>query len=158
MLIKFLDGTTKEFANLSGADLSGADLRWADLSGADLSGADLINCKGFGQFIRCPQVGEFIGYKKLSGDLIATLLIPADAERVNCIGSFKCRASKVKVLSIHHKNNPDTPLTAGWSTHDPNFIYEVGREVVPYKYDPSYTTECSGGIHFFMTKLEAKEY
>src|SRR5580693_2471071 len=46
MLIKFLDGTSLEianlrYANLSGADLSGADLRYANLSGANLSGANL---------------------------------------------------------------------------------------------------------------------
>ena len=46
MLIKFIDGTSREIAdlrsaNLRGADLSGADLSDADLSRADLSGADL---------------------------------------------------------------------------------------------------------------------
>ena len=41
MRVKFLDGTTKEFSILSGADLKGAYLKVADLSGANLSGADL---------------------------------------------------------------------------------------------------------------------
>ena len=41
MLVKFIDGTEREIANLSGANLSSADLRGADLSGADLSGANL---------------------------------------------------------------------------------------------------------------------
>ena len=48
MIIKFLDGSKKEVADLRNADLrnadfSGADLRNADLSYADFSGADLRN-------------------------------------------------------------------------------------------------------------------
>ena len=41
MLIKFLDGTKKEFESLDYADLRGADLRGANLQCADLRGADL---------------------------------------------------------------------------------------------------------------------
>ena len=46
MLIRFLDGTSREVADLNSADLSsanlsGADLHDANLSGADLRGADL---------------------------------------------------------------------------------------------------------------------
>jgi uncharacterized protein YjbI with pentapeptide repeats len=41
MLIKFLDGTSREFADLRGAYLRGADLRGASLSGANLRDADL---------------------------------------------------------------------------------------------------------------------
>ena len=41
MLIKFKNGTTKEFQSLRGADLEGANLRDAYLECADLEGADL---------------------------------------------------------------------------------------------------------------------
>ncbi len=41
MLIKFLDGSQREIANLSGANLSGADLYGANLSGANLYNANL---------------------------------------------------------------------------------------------------------------------
>jgi uncharacterized protein YjbI with pentapeptide repeats len=40
--IKFLDGSTKEFYSLVGANLSGADLFGTNLSGANLFGANLI--------------------------------------------------------------------------------------------------------------------
>ena len=42
MMIKFLDGSTREIDIRPGADLRGANLRRANLSGADLSGANLI--------------------------------------------------------------------------------------------------------------------
>ena len=40
-IIKFLDGSVREFGSLQGADLRGANLWGADLYGADLYGADL---------------------------------------------------------------------------------------------------------------------
>ena len=41
MLVKFLDGTEKEFDTLRGANLQRADLWGADLWGANLQGANL---------------------------------------------------------------------------------------------------------------------
>ena len=41
MLIKFLDGSSREIADLRGADLRGANLRGVNLRGADLSDANL---------------------------------------------------------------------------------------------------------------------
>jgi hypothetical protein len=36
--------------------------------------------------------------------------------------------------------------------------YVVGETVVADKYDPNPRVECSGGIHFFMTRAEAEAY
>ena len=49
-IVKFKDGSVKEFETLRGADLQNAyfwraDLRGEDLRGADLRGADLRNAK-----------------------------------------------------------------------------------------------------------------
>ena len=65
-----------------------------------LSKTDIKDAKNLPAFLICPQEGELIVYKKLAGGVIAKLLIPADARRVNCIGSRKCRAEKVIVLGL----------------------------------------------------------
>jgi hypothetical protein len=174
MLIKFLDGTSREIADLSGAALYDADLRGADLSGADLhganlrdanlhgaylsgadlrsaalhganlGGADLQNTKGLEQQIILPA-GDLIGYKKLADGTIAVLHIPADAKRVNAYGSRKCRAEFAIVISGEGK-----------AKHN-GMPYAIGR-VTPDSYDPDPRVECSHGIHFFITREEAEAY
>ena len=79
--------------NLSGADLSGANLSGADLSGADLRGANLYGAKNaellLAQTSIVPEEGAFVGYKKLANGVIAKLVIPHDAKRLNAYGSRK---------------------------------------------------------------------
>ena len=92
-------------ADLSGADLNEttllteADLRGVNLSGANLSGANLIGVKDINYSINCPEKGSFIGFKKVSDNLIVELEITEDALRSSATGR-KCRCSKAKVLSI----------------------------------------------------------
>ena len=156
MLVKFLDGTSREvilkpYADLRGALLSGADLRSADLRGALLSGADLRGAKlryvkGLAQFMIVGE-GALIGYKKLKNRVIAKLRIPYSAARVNAYSSRKCRAAYVVVISGE-----------GVSQHDGVTKYAPGKRVRADKFDPDPRVECSGGIHFFLTEQEAKEY
>ena len=145
-------------ANLSGADLSGADLRSADLSGADLSGADLGEEKD--KIIErrqiCPQEGSFIAWKSLDGG-IAKLEIPADAKRLGGVVGRKCRAEFANVLAIFDRTGNETTGTLP-SKHDGRFLYAVGQTVKPDSFDPDAMIECSNGIHFFMTRIEAQEY
>ena len=163
MMIKFLDGSEREVdicpgANLSGANLSSADLYGADLTGAgliganlssaDLSSADLSGCLGLEQFVVAPQVGQFIGFKKVNG-VIVTLMIPADAKRVNAYGSRKCRAEFAYVLDREGKLLGEA--------HG-GFQYPLSGLVTPDSYDPDPRVECSHGIHFFITRQEAVEY
>ncbi len=140
-------------ANLSGADLSGADLSGADLSGANLSGADLsgANPVVLAKLRITPTEGAFVGWKKLQGGLIAKLVIPHDAERMNAYGLRKCRASKAFVHEIFG-------ATEGVGYYDNKTIYKTGCEVFPDKYDPDPRVECSHGIHFFITREEAEAY
>lgn len=169
MLIQFLDGSSREIANLQdanlrganlwGANLRGANLRGANLQdanlqdanlkdanlrGADLQGADLQGAKGLAQQVIVPK-GEIIGYKKLFGGVIATLRIPADAARVNAYGSRKCRAEFAYVVA-----------GSGQAVYN-GMPYQPGR-VVPDSYDPDPRVECSHGIHFFITREEAQDY
>ena len=128
----------------------------ANLADANLTSANLTDALGLGAYIRCPSKGTIVGYKKGAGGAIITLAIPASARRVNCIGSFKCRCDKAKVMSIVGENGLPQRSSASGSDHD--FIYTVGKTVKEPKYDPSDLVECSTGIHFFITRSEAEEY
>jgi hypothetical protein len=164
-------------ANLSGADLSRADLSVADLSHADLSCADLSDvnlsvadlsranlsrANLYGAkvellqikhlFWLLPEEGEIIGWKKCIEGIVK-LLIPSDAEKSCCTNSRKCRASKAKVLQILDFNN--NQISIAHSKHDSNFIYELGKIVIPNSFNSDFRNECSNGIHFFLTKQEA---
>ena len=88
-------------ADLRGADLSGADLSEADLSEADLSEADLSEAKNFSFPLGCPEVGEFVAFKKAANNMIVKLKIPASAKRSSAT-TRKCRCDKAIVLSIEN--------------------------------------------------------
>jgi len=175
-----LYGADLSGANLSGADLYGANLYRADLSGANLSGANLYRADLYGANLSganlyganlyradlyrakdaniifakqkiCPTEGAFVGWKKLRGDVIAKLVISHDAERMNSLGSRKCRASKVFVHEIFG-------ATEGYDQHTGKTLYKTNCVVVPDKFDPDVRVECSHGIHFFITREEAEAY
>ena len=146
-------------ANLSGANLNGANLNGADLGGADLRGADLrstdlsdiqISERTFGIVMNCPEEGSFIGYKKADGKIV-TLKILEDALRSSAT-TYKCRCSEALVLEI------EDGLTRVRSDHDPSFVYTVNEIVSVNNFDTNRWNECSTGIHFFTSKLMAKNY
>jgi hypothetical protein len=152
-----LRGADLRGADLRGADLWEADLRGANLQGANLQGANLQGAKGLGELVRCPA-GEITGYKK-AGKYIVVLTIPAEAKRVNCIGSNKCRCDTAKVVAISNLDGSKAEgVACVASSHDSKFLYELGQVVTAPDYNPSDRVECSGGIHFFMTRQEAEEY
>lgn len=102
----------------------------------------------------CPTEGAFIAYKALENNLLATLLIPKSAKRVNTIGR-KCRASEAKVLAIKDIAT-GAPVKSGYSKYNPKFEYKVGRTVRPASpLDENPAQVCTYGIHFFMTEEEA---
>ena len=159
----------KSGADLSGADLSGADLRGADLrganlrgaylsganlSGADLRGADLRDAKdadyAIAQTRILPDAGDVIGWKKCQGGVIVKLRIPEDSPRSHAFGR-KCRAKFADVLEIIGADEAK-------SSHDPKFIYLVGERVEAANWCEDWTRECAGGVHFFITKIEAERY
>ena len=150
-----LRGVDLRGANLRGANLHGADLQDANLRGANLQGANLVSAK-ISPHLIVPEIGSFIGYKKLFGGAIAELLILKTAKRMNSMVSRKCRASKVKVLSITDKNG--IPIDSVIGLHDKSFKYTVGAIIQPDSYDSDVRTECTNGIHFFITRKEAEDY
>ena len=162
-----LSGANLSGANLSGADLYGANLSGADLSGANLSGANLSRADLYGANLSgalnastafamtsiTPQ-GDLIGWKKCrtidNGYCIVKLNIPMDAKRSNASGR-KCRAEWAEVLEVDGAK-------IGLSNMDRSFKYEVGKKVVPDRWDDNRWEECSSGIHFFITREEAEAY
>ena len=141
-------------ANLRHADLIHADLRYANLSNADLKEIKYDNNTYFIQ-LQCPEEGSFIGYKKADNKIVK-LLITEDAKRSSAT-SRKCRCSKAKVLIITSLDGKEEYNEVA-SNRDKNFIYKVGEIVEVRDFDENRWSECSTGIHFFITRDEAVNY
>ena len=159
-----LSGADLRGANIYRANLCGADLSRADLSGANLSGADLseaeIELELINKFyhICCPEVGSFIAWKKVRGNLIVKLEVTETAKRSSALGR-KCRCSEAKVLDIQNLDGTSVDdVTVAYSMHDSNFAYRVGETVRVDDFDEDRRNECAPGIHFFITRQEAVEY
>jgi len=144
-------------ADLSGAYLSGADLRGADLREADLRGADLREAYLRGADLREARLphfqiadGDLIGWGQ-KGLHIVKMRIPADAKRTASLVGRKCRAEWVEVLEIEGADECRSRGGVG-------SVYRVGETVRPDSYDDDIRIECTHGIHFFQTRLEAEEW
>ena len=144
-------------ANLSRADLSGANLSGANLSRANLSGA-----KGFDPdkyrhvFWIIPEVGAFTAWKKLSGDVIAQLEVPAEAKRVcNLLNPRKFRVEFAHVVALTKNGKA---VRSAKALHQKDFEYKAGEIVKPDSFDDSMLVDCSHGIHAFICKSEAEAW
>jgi hypothetical protein len=150
----YLSGADLRGADLSGAYLRGADLRGAHLRGAYLSGADLRGAKGAELAIASTRIlpdGDLIGWKKCREGVIVKLRIPADAKRSSAFGR-KCRAEYADVLEVF---GAELGVT---DAHGPKTEYRAGKRVTPDRFDDNWQEECSGGIHFYITRLEAESH
>jgi len=117
--------------------------------------------------LACPEIGSFIGFKlavKYDDDLckyyIVTLKIPEDARRTSAVGSIKCRCDKAEVMAIEQIDGKEDeePVTEVCSLRDLRFKYRLCETVTEPNYDGNRSVECSRGIHFFMSKLDAINY
>ena len=148
-----LEAAVESDADLSGADLSGANLRDAYLRGAYLSGAYLRGAKDADLAIAVTRIlpeGDLIGWKKCHHGVIVKLRIPAEAKRSHAFGR-KCRAEFADVLEV-------IGAEVGISSHDDKTEYRTGQRVTPDSFDENWMDECSHGVHFFITRLEAEAY
>ena len=154
-----LYGADLREANLYGADLREANLRGADLYGADLREADLRGVKNaelaIAQTRIIPYCGDVIGWKKCQDDIIVKLLIKDGVRRCHAMGR-KCRSESAVVLEV--TNSDGSPASYGVSKHDGITKYVAGETVHCDKWGEDWTIECSGGIHWFITKIEAENY
>jgi len=140
-------------ANLQGANLRGANLRSANLQGANLRGADLQGAKDADYVIAQTRIlpeGSLIGWKKCQGGVIVKLRIPEEAKRSHAF-ERKCRAEYADVLEV-------IGADVGVSSHDDATRYVAGERVIPGAWDENWQDECSSGIHFFITRIEAENY
>jgi hypothetical protein len=148
-----LSGANLSRADLSRADLSGADLRGAYLSGADLSGADLSGAKNAEHTIAATRIlpdGDLIGWKKCRDGVLVKLRIPEAAKRSHAFGR-KCRCEYANVLEV-------IGADIGIAQHDGKTEYRAGQRVTPDQWNENWQEECAGGIHFYITRLEAENH
>ena len=156
-----LYGANLSGANLSGANLYGANLYGADLYRANLSGADLYMANLYGANLSgaknaelaqartsiIPE-GNIVGWKKCQNGVIVKLLIGQYVKRSNASGR-KCRAESAKVLRIFNGE-------VGISLHDGKTTYRKGETVTCDHWEENRWIECGGGIHFYLTRIEAE--
>ena len=62
-----------------------------------------------------------------------------------------CRAERVYVLDV-------IGAKVGISTHNGTTEYRKGATVSCHKWCDDFTQECAGGIHFFITRIEAENF
>ena len=154
-----LGGASLIRASLTRANLTRANLTRANLDGANLDGAQNVSELVQAQCSIVPQDGTFVGWKKfISGD-IGAVLIPVTAKRSNATGR-KCRAEFVETLAIYapgcEKARPASEVAV--SQHDGKTTYKVGEITRCDVWCEDRFKECAGGIHFFLTRIEAENY
>ena len=145
-----VSGVDLRRADLSGANLYGADLYGADLRMANLSGAKSIPSITNAQASILPESGQFQGWKKCRNGVLVRVMIGKNAKRSNATGR-KCRAEYVKVLEV-------IGAEVGISRYDNKTKYRAGKIVRCDKWNEDRWLECEGGIHFFLTRIEAEQY
>ena len=161
---KWLAGTGGQRADLYEANLSGADLYGANLYEANLYGANLYEANLYGANLsgakNCdlilarteiiPREGEVIGWKKCEDGVLVKLRVPPKARRSNALGR-KCRAEYVEVLEV-------VGSKVGISLYHGETKYKTGETVKCHKWNTDRLVECGGGIHFYLTREEAKAH
>jgi hypothetical protein len=138
-------------AYLAGAYLAGADLAGAYLAGAYLAGAYLAGARGAELAIAQTRIlpeGDLVGWKKCRSGVIIKLRIPAEAKRSHAFGR-KCRAEFADVLEVIGGE-------VGISQHDGKTEYRAGARVTPHMWESDWQQECAGGVHFYISRLEAE--
>ena len=95
----------------------------------------------------CPE-GILIVYKKCREGIV-TLEIPKAAKRSNGT-TRKCRAEFAVVLET-----PGHKPAHSFQLED--FVYQENTTVYPDFFDADRWNECSGGIHFYLTREEAEK-
>ena len=130
----------------------GANLEGAYLKGAYLEGAK--NSELACAIVTILPEGDLIGWKKCRDGEIAKLRIPSDAKRSNATGR-KCRAEFVEVLEMF---NGDEGRSTSCAPSSEILIYKKGAIVKCVKpFDENRFEECSSGIHFYITRIEAEK-
>ena len=150
---KTVEEAVRKHVSLSCSNMSGSNMSGSDMSGSDMSGIKTSGTTAFFSLC-CPPEGSFIAFKKANNKIVK-LLITEDAKRSSAT-SLRCRASKAKVLSIESIDKTET-FKSVKSNYNSNFIYKVGETVEVTDFDENRWTECSTGIHFFISRMNAEQ-
>ena len=164
-----LFGVNMDYAGFEGANLKNARLTYAtwsyyaDFTNADVTGVDFSDCDldeesfegaiGFHPYMRCPEEGPFVAWKKCRDNHIVKLLIPTDAMRTGASRNT-CRASEAKVLDILNQEN--VSCSEAVSCADEDVVYRKGETVYPEEEFDDHLLTDGSGIHFFLTRTEAE--
>ena len=146
-------GLAVQVAVKAGANLADANLAGAYLAGAYLADAYLADAKSAEFAVAQTRIlpeGDLIGWKKCLRGVIVKLRIPEAAKRSHAFGR-KCRAEYADVIEVIGGE-------VGVSQYDGSTEYRAGQRVTPDRFDENWQEECSSGIHFFITRLEAENY
>lgn len=141
--------------NFRNANICGANLYSASLSYSDLTGV-IADERTKHYYMRCPEKGAFVAYKKCQDDRIVQLLVPADAMRSSATLDT-CRCSKAKVLAIKSIDEM-TSYDEAYATITDSFVYRRGQWVEADSFDPERWNDAAPGIHFWMSREEAIHY
>lgn len=127
---------------------AGSNARAQLVNGVQLK-EDLIGYKK----IRCVKPDKDWNKYKSGATVIAVIRIPKGAV-VFGNGYSKCRTNKAEVIKIEGYNEN----YKYYSLYDDNFKYEIGKQMEIDDFNYNHTKECASGIHFFLTKEEARNY
>jgi hypothetical protein len=94
--------------------------------------------------------GDLVGWKKCTNNIIVKLLIPYAAKRSHAFGR-KCRAEYVQVIEVFGGD-------VGISQHDGKTEYRAGEVIKPDSFSENWMDECSNGIHFYISRIEAENH
>ena len=145
----------KNFMGVVLAKVEAESLYCANLVGANLGGANLVGAKNVDPLESArrlvpPESGAFEAWKRCLHGVIVRLSIPADAKRSSAT-TRKCRAEFADVLEV-------VGSTVGVSMHDCMTKYRVGERVTCDRWESDRWIECGGGIHFYLTRIEAENH
>lgn len=153
------------YANLEMSTMVDCSCEYIALQGANLSRAAIANCKFVNCTcdastafftLQCPEEGAFIAWKRCS-DWIVKLQVTERAKRSSAT-SRKCRCSEALVLDIQNLDGTTSNLNSVCSDYDSSFVYRVGKIVRVDNFNENRWSECTAGIHFFITREEAVNY
>ncbi len=166
-----------EGARISSTDFTGADLRAANFRDCEAElhlgpnkfrTSDLRGCIAHASFFKRTNMvgvkldddlakrltiipeGEFVAWKK-TREGVMKIRIPASARRSNAT-TRKCRAEYVVPIEM-----PEG-YTECHSSYDYGFTYRLNEIARCNAWNHDRWMECSGGIHFFLTREEAENY
>lgn len=121
--------------------------------------ADLCGAKNIPEYVIATTTiipdGAIIVWKKTK-DGIVKLRVPVNAKRSNATGR-KCRFEYAKDIAHFHFDGQCADGEIFHSQYD-NSEYIVGQTIYPDSFDEDRWSECSNGIHAFLTRWEAENY